>query len=272
MATTAQPIKVDGVDYPSKTAAIMALSDRGAPQSEIARKIGITINSVGSVVSQQKRKRAKANPTPEATPGLWTPEKAKKVRRLFGKTMILIAEAVQVPPAELLTYVLHGVIPPSQAVSGVDDIRWTGNQAPSPGSGPGQPQLPAPGADDAQILPREVFEQPDTDPPADFVEGDDLVEPGRDDDEAELAALAAEQEEVAPAPAPRFQAPAADPRPVAQAVRGEVRLIDETGRYLHESLEGMTTNPRFAWKGDAAKLKAVQNRLPHTRHLDVVAV
>ena len=47
--------------------------------------------------------------------------------------------------------------------------------------------------------------------------------------------------------------------------------MDELGRYLHESLDGMTTNPRFAWKGGADKVKIVQGRLPHLRQLDVVA-
>jgi len=261
MRGSPKPLTIDGVDYVSKTAAIMTFSALGMPQREIAIKVGCTINSVGSVVSAKKKAAAKASGAPETMPGLWTPEKRDKVRRLFGQTMILIADAVQVPPAELLTYVLHGAIPPSQAIKDPGDIRWTGEQQ----------QLPAPPADDepdAQILPREAFEASDTDP--DIVEADDLVvEPDRDEDEAELARLAAlEEPEVAPPAPARF--PAADPGPVAEPPVGAwlYRLKNEMGEYLHKSGKGMTRALPSAWTGTSQQLEEILKRHPHLKELD----
>lgn len=281
-AAQRQPVHVEGIDYPTKTAAIMALHSRNTlSHSQIAALVGTDTGSVGAVISQQRRKAARANGDASAMPGLWTPEKRDKVRRLFGRTMVLIADSVQVPPAELLTYVLHGVIPPSQAIRDPGDIRWN-----TPKDGV-QVQLPAPPdrlakvVDDyfdrqeedvapagSEMLPREAFEGSDTDP--DVVDADHMVEPGREDDEAELARLAAlEAGEVAPPAPERFQEQAPDTGPVEElVVVWQYRLKNEVGEYLHKSGKGMTRNIDAAWKGPSQQLEEILKRHPHLKELD----
>lgn len=220
----AQAVEVDGKSYPTKTAAIMALASLNLSHSEIGKKIGSSTGSVGAVISQQRKKAARDNGRLDSLPNTWTAEKRDKVRRLFGTTMVYIAEAVQVPADELLTYVLHGVVPPSQAVRLPEDIKWV----------PPRVQLPAPpvleapthcmdcaqplvgsymlcGRTDAPYagarcldcfgksqcciaLGDDCSTVVTIDPPApdepEHVDADDMVvEPDRDDDEAALAAL-----------------------------------------------------------------------------------
>lgn len=130
--TRMQPV----AGYPSKMAAAVALRASGLDFEQIAERINSTPGSVRASLRDAK-KQALAAPSakPDATPGIWTPEKREKVRRLYGKTLIMIAEAVAVPADELLRYVIHGVVPPSQRIRSDAEIEW---------QDPDQLQLPAP--------------------------------------------------------------------------------------------------------------------------------
>jgi|GEM_PF-5848043 hypothetical protein len=266
----AQPVAIDGVTYPSKQAASYALRERGLDWQTIVDKVGTTLDGA-KVGHRTERKRLAGQPghSPELQPGIWTPEKRDKVQRLFGLTMIEIADAVAVPPAELLKYVLHGVVPPSQAVRDISDIDWRG------AANVPQAQLapPAePGRDDDDMQPPAICR----------VEPSD--ERDREDDEAEIAALAAhgpmESAIMAPeapaVPAARFQPPAtpAPARPVAQPgklipVAGGlfpagciVRLVRDDGQYLHESLQAFTKKIEHAWDGTRQQFDAVKAQMP----------
>lgn len=113
----AQPV----AGYRSKGEAIAALHDKGLAPHMIARQLGTTVGAVHVVMAQRRRraqglplKYPKVKPVAAATRdtrGLWTPEKLDKARSLFGKTMLYIAEALQVPPAELLAYAVNGTLP-----------------------------------------------------------------------------------------------------------------------------------------------------------------
>lgn len=266
----AQAINIDGVEYPSKMAAAYALfEEQGWTAPQVGTRLDMKTQAVHTAVAKVRKKLR--NEAPATAKAQWTPEKRDKVRRLFGKTMVHIADAVQVPAAELLRYVLHGVVPPSQDIKNPDDIRWSEGQAPQIERLALLPAHP----------PAQAFEQFD-----EAIDADHLVEPDREDDEAELARLDAEDasdkiesptviQEPPAAPASRFQDPAPAPaRTVAGsgvAAPAEVLcLVDEMGRYLHESLDGMTTNPRYAWKGGQDKLTKIQKQLPHLRQLDAV--
>lgn len=97
--------------YGSKTEAVLALRAQGFKTKEIAEKVGSTAKSVDQLLYNHRKKAARESGNAD-TRGIWTPEKIDKARRLFGKTMIYIAEALQVPADELLHYALDGEIPP----------------------------------------------------------------------------------------------------------------------------------------------------------------
>lgn len=185
--------------YPSKKAAIRALHDNGMTPFMIAKQIGSTVDSVYVTISALRReaKAAGAAPSPRSktgpkqataaepdTRGIWTPEKLTRARRLFGKTMIYIAEALQVPADELLRYALNGTLPPIGTGQRLGDLlaQMAENGAPLPSD---MPALPA----------------PETPP-----------QPSREDDEAELAALenATEAEEPDDGAVQRINAVSAD--------------------------------------------------------------
>jgi hypothetical protein len=96
----------------------------------------------------------------------------------------------------------------------------------------------------------------------------------RDEDEAELARLAAEDPdpEVLPQPVSRFPAPKAPassvPAPRLIPPGGiypgqhEVRLVREDGKWLHESLGGFTDKVKHAWQGDRTLFETVKARMP----------
>lgn len=252
---TAQPV----LGYPSKGAAIDALFLSGMKPNYIAIEVGTTPASVRSRIKEQRklgllppgrrpgRKTIEVRAAIDAgrdTRGIWTPEKLEKARRLFGKTMLYIAEALQVPPKELLEYGLKGVLPPmgeGQRVAQLLEDRSQQTAEPQPIE---QPVVPAP-------------EQ----------------SPDRDDDEAELARLAALEDEdnadqrTKPQPvvsrADEKPAPAAPPRtPAAPDPGHEYYLTDEAGQWLHESLEALTKNRKYAWKGTTKKIALVLQRMP----------
>ncbi len=104
-------------------------------------------------------------------------------------------------------------------------------------------------------------------------------EPDREDDEAELARLAAEDDvsepapqEVPAAPVSRFPDPApakADgPAPRLIPPGGifpaghEVRLIRADGKYLHESLQDFTDKAKYAWSGTRLQYDTIKARMP----------
>ena len=242
--TRGEVVTVDGVTYASKRAASWALHELGWGVTTIAAGIGSTVAAVDVAIRAERRKRGlpprakhgaqMVRPALVSADSAWSESKIDKAVQLYSACLDLVAEKLAVPRGELEKLWIRGQRPP--------------------------------------MPPLEIGDCVDVEPED---------EPSRDDDEAELARLAAlegddESEEVAdpepaaPFPAPGPVAPAAQASPPVAAA-GQFRLIDETGRFLHESLDGMTTNPRFAWKGDAGKLKAVRQRLPHTRQLDAVS-
>lgn len=103
--------------YASKREAIAALDAQGLGIRDIARQIGSTSAAVR--VELRRRKRAAL----EAGPGIWTPEKIDKARRLFAKTMGYIAKALKVPPDELVRYVFEGEIPPMGTAGRIGALR-----------------------------------------------------------------------------------------------------------------------------------------------------
>lgn len=240
--------------FPSKGAAVWALTEQGKKIPEIAQLIGGTVHSAEMALYNERKKRQRAGDAQaEPTPGLWTPEKLAKAHRLFGKTIILIAEALQVPAAELLAYGLKGVIPPmgekQRVAQLIDEVS---NGEPKPEVEPPL-QLPAPA-------------------------------PSREDDEAELARLEAEERSGGiadsadpgakknPVPASGARIEGGRPHPMATPIGGSIeprfRLKNELGEFLHESESGMTTNPRLAWSGRSEQLEKLLQKKRHLRKLD----
>lgn len=281
--------------HPTKRAAIAAMWNADVATAEIARRCDTTVKSVLANIHKMRkqgktlksrsggRPQIKEAPASSAkdTRGIWTPEKLDKARRLFGKTMVYIADALQVPAKELLEFGLKGVIPPM-----------------------GKPQRVAQLLEDRRQEP--PIEEDEFPPPA----GD---EPSRDDDEAELLQLeeATDEEELTggdgdrgsagldpddggPGPAvapsiagalrvaPRFEQtaegddaeeeapPATEPPAAAGAEKPRrYRLTDGAGRYLLDPPEkGMTLNRALAWSGSAADMELLFKRLPALKDLD----
>lgn len=298
MRGSSQPV----AGFASKTEAIRAMHAQGMTPFMIADKIGSTPGSVSERIRQLKKAEAgevkpkppkaakpkpeKVKPVKEATRdtrGIWTPEKLKKAHRLFGKIMIYLAEALQVPADELLEYGLKGVMPPMGEKQRVAQLVDREQQQPE------QPATPSP--EPEPPVPLAMLPPPTWEP---SIDADHLIEPepSRDDDEAELAALDAEDAEndddvsghglgagnaadggEAPAAAPGVEAggqPEGEsrnpiPPPAARhepQLGHEYYLTDEAGQWLHESLEALTKNKRFAWKGTTKKIEVVFKRMP----------
>lgn len=219
MAGTPQPV----AGYASKTEAIKALHALGMTPFMIAQQIGSTADAVSERLRQLRRaagdssqKRPTPKPKaskPQAEPdnrGIWTPEKIEKAHRLFGKTMLLIAEALQVPPKELIAYGLKGVIPPMgkpQRVAQLLEQKLENARTDEAGAPAGRDghhgdidrtyllaaPSPEPGAADAdagasQDAAKEEETAAETEPAAAPPHAA-AVEPAREDDEAELAEL-----------------------------------------------------------------------------------
>lgn len=287
--------------FPNKTEAIKAFHAQGMTPFMIAERIGSTPASVSERLRQLRRdagdgtdkryaangggkkrpgqrtraERAEANAKRD-TRGIWTPEKLEKARRLFGKTMLYIAEALEVPPMELMEYGLKGVLPPmgegQRVAQLLEDLSNRENDngtaalradVPETADGPAAAEPAA--ADPAG---QESMAAPAADPLG------EEVEPDREDDEAELARLAevededdadkgSEPEPVTPR-ADEKPAPAATPRatPTAPEPGHQYYLTDEAGQWLHESLEALTKNRKYAWKGTTKKIAIVLQRMP----------
>jgi hypothetical protein len=179
------------------------------------------------------------------TRGIWTPEKLSKAHRLFGKTMLMIAEALEVPPKELLEYGLKGVLPPM---------------------GKGQRV--------AQLLEDHSGEQPP--PPEDpAIVAERRRHQAAIDAELEADELRLERESDAgkliqgePIAEDQFPPPAVPPEPEPEAPR-RYRLTDGAGRYLLNPPEkGMTLNRALAWVGSPKAMEDLFRRLPATKELD----
>jgi hypothetical protein len=243
--------------YPSKTDAVVALKAQKLDWPTIAEAVGTTVVSAKALWQSGKKRGVlpippPANPAPD-TRGIWTTEKLDRARRLFGKTMLYIAEALEVPPLELMQYGLKGVLPPMGKGQRVAQLLEHDDKEPAGGTGAASIALPAPaGASDR-------------------------------DDEAELAAMADQDEEeihnadnpvradvrAAPQTEPEPEAPAAQVASPARIEPGHLyRLTDGAGRYLHESLDGLTANRQFAWRGTTKQLDKVLQQRPNFRTLD----
>lgn len=314
---SAQPF----LGYPTKREAVVALYLQGLMPHMIVEKTGLTTGAVTGHISLHRRAQKAAGgaaPAPAATPavkrpgrktlaeraeanaardtrGIWTPEKLEKARRLFGQTMLYIAEALEVPPKELLEYGLKGVLPPmgeGQRVAALledlsqerDDARSDAQsssefpalappaaaEAPTGGSG----SAAAPGDPEAAAAEHPAGHPP---PQPAAAEAPDL-EPDRDDDEAELARLAALEDEDAdiddttdPQPEQEDETgtAVAPPAPSPEPPR-RYRLSNELGEFLHESGHGMTRNPRIAWSGTPIEIEALRRKKPQCKQLDEV--
>jgi hypothetical protein len=276
--------------HPNKTEAIKAFHAQGMPPFMIAEKVGSTPASVSERLRQLRRaagddsdkrlngnkrpgrktlaERAEANAARD-TRGIWTPEKLEKARRLFGKTMILIAEALEVPPKELLEYGLKGVLPPmgeGQRVAQLVASR-------EPGTGASH------FASDGQEQTGETAANQESKEPETLALPAPEVEPDRDDDEAELARLAEVEDEddadddppsePQPEPVNETGPSVAPPAPAAEAPR-RYRLTNELGEFLHESGHGMTRNPRLAWSGTPIEIEQMRRKKPQIKQLDEV--
>lgn len=269
MAQPKQPV----AGYPSKGEAIIALHLQGLTPFMIAEKTGSTPGAVTQTIRVHKKKLEAAsageapaqkkkpgrkpkaapianNERPEATPGIWTPEKLAKARKLFGKTMIMIAEALQVPAAELLAYGLNGVLPPMGEKQRLGQLL----SAMAEGRAPDALALPAP-ISEPEI--DQVFlgniEKPDDGP-------------SRDDDEAELAALDEEDEdgEQSSEGAPAAEA-ADEPAPGPRLYR----LTRDGGiNYLHKNGISLTRDKAMAWQGTASDMEKLFKRSPEWREID----
>lgn len=238
----ATSLSIDGVSYASVRAAARALHARGLDNPAMAVKLGVTASRVPTILTQcgLKSHRTQAPAAPTASETAWTENKVETAVRLFSACLEEVARHLAVPSTELRDLWVKGR----------------------------QPALPAPiviSPPAYEPPPREAFE------PA---EGD---EPDRDDDEAELARLQAEEEtelkpEAPAEPVSRFPAPAvaASPIPAPRLIPPgglfpaghEVRLKRADGKYLHESLQGFTDKVKYAWCGPRLQYDTIKARMP----------
>lgn len=265
--------------FARKKAAVAALFAQGAKPSDIATRIGTTPAAVHVTIKKLRKAgelppsahpRSKAQPPSKvgAEPGQWTGEKRDKVRRLFGRTMILIAEAVDVPPAELLKFVLHGVIPPSQKIVEDTDIGWRD-----------RPQLEAPPAPSA-AEPPEPDEEPAPPAPAELHQVRDALEQlqqaadARDADAVTTEAIAETQAHVEAAIASAQELPplrdASSELTPGEPAPTSYRLQHEDGQFLRKDGIGLTRDLGKAWKGTAQQCERIFKRLPQWKELDQV--
>ncbi len=282
MAVTAEVARRQ-LGEPSKQVQAYAMHLEGRSVETIAEKLHSTPASIRYMIREERKKLAALPPASSN----WSEDRIAKAVRLFDACLAEVASALDVPPAELRALWVRGVRPSPPIAAPVQPVApppaGNENEADTPPLGTNAPVAPEPGDEDlppAGMSLGQAFNQDDD----------------READEAELARLAAlEGEEAdgtpqlqangdfisnakaeAPAAVPvaRFPAPV-DTGPVAASVKDDpsqlVWLMDDQDRYLHESLDGFTTNPRFAWKQPRSKVKAVLGRMPHFKNLDVVA-
>lgn len=251
--------------YPSKLDAAIGLAAKGLKAKDIAARIGSTEGSVYEMLRKHRKQACGGQPKsakpktskPEAAPqpGIWTQEKIDKARRLFGKTMIYIAEALQVPADELLHYALDGEIPPMGKAQRIGMLR---NRISAPPSGPGQP-----GGDPG---PTGLSKEQEPSAPlllaAPALNSDAPDEPDVVDAAGGNSAAPAPNSPETASPLPRAE------MPMAATVQQRFRLRDETGQYLHEHERGMTRIAKFYWRGTEAQIASLMRKKPHLRHLE----
>lgn len=289
--------------YTNKTEAIRALAAQGLTPFMIAEQIGSTPGSVSERIRQLKRidagdvkpkaakpKASKVKPVKEATRdtrGIWTPEKLAKARRLFGKIMIYVAEALEVPADELLEYGLKGVVPPMGEKQRVAQL-----QEPQPPFRPEYPdgpqgmaqapaaanqllQLAPPAQDQAAIDADQEEQEPiELDRAADEAElaAIELEEPYDDDGSGHgvETGIAAPAAQAAGEPAGKGSDPVTPPAPVAEAPR-RYRLKHWTGQFVenfNKSGLTLTRNRALAWVGTAPDMEEAFKVLPELKDLD----
>lgn len=292
--------------FPNKKAAILALSAEGRPNDYIAQRTQSTAHTVAKVLRDARRDagqgRNKGQRGPGPAPdnrGIWTPEKLEKAHRLFGKTMLYIAEALQVPADELVAYGLKGVIPPmgrAQRVAQLledhtrqaegerdGDVDAAGADECAAGSvggaGDDDAAAAALGHDDSGVglepakpgaLHREARSDhsggggsaADAAPAAEGRAGGDAAAGAA---EAPAAAVAAEDPAVGPeaVPAPvAARGPSTAPLIADTEIAGEVHLRSWDGQRLHVNGRVLTRIPRFYWRGSRAAAEAMRAKAP----------
>ncbi|HYI27582.1 MAG TPA: hypothetical protein VD863_06990 [Bradyrhizobium sp.] len=244
MSGRAQPVP----GYPSKTAAVLALTLAGDTPPAIATTIGSTPGSVqqlqsvlrsegklppkpGRTASGRSAQKMRTD-SPGDTRGIWTPEKLTKARRIFGRTVVMVAEALQVPAEELLSVFISGRLPPvgkrqrlGQLLSGLQ-LGGAPEQAPAVAV---QLALPKP------ALPKPLLPVIEPAPPT-----------------------------VTPSAAPVAATPQPDLDMLARAGVTRFRLRAPDGSFLNGDCDGMTRNRTNAWRGSrgaVGKVKRVHARL-----------
>lgn len=126
---------------------IYEMTDQGASAMDIARRLGCSRNNVYHHL--KKRAAATAEPAPERRRG-WDEAKRDKAIRLYQAIVVMVAEALDVPPAELLSFWSKGKLPPERgAVSEiegasvpVDHPGETGGGVTVPRAAPALPSAP----------------------------------------------------------------------------------------------------------------------------------
>jgi hypothetical protein len=263
--------------FPSKTAAVADCLDRGVTKPKaIADETGVPLSSVYSLLSQIRQRRKLADiraghaADVEPTPGLWTPEKLSKARRLFGTTMIFIAEALQVPPAELLAYGLKGVIPPMGKGQRIGQLLSDLAMEAEPPADPAEAEplaLPAPDEDERAADEALLAKMEDGD--AELDDGDDVqpapeADPGGEEEGASGTGTAALEGTLPPVDGDE----PVEPHAIAvAAATARFKLRTEAGEYLHDHERGMTRLTRFIWRGTAQEVRSLKRKKPHFRNL-----
>lgn len=291
--------------FPNKKAAILALSAEGRPNDYIAQRTKSTADTVATVLQKARRDagegRNKGQRGPGPAPdnrGIWTPEKLQKAHRLFGKTMLYIAEALEVPADELVAYGLKGVIPPMGRAQRVAQLLEDHTRQ-AEGDGDGDVDAAggdvaagdvAGGGDRSSAADGDGADRPDA--AGAEADGPGAAETGAIEGDAAGAAEGRAGGDAAAGPA---EAPAAADAPgvrsaddelsrlapVAAAVdpvaaggpsiapliadteiEGEVHLRSWDGQRLHVNGRVLTRIPRFYWRGSRAAAEAMRLKAP----------
>lgn len=270
--------------FPSRRAAIAAWWNDDVLTAEISRRLGVDRTTVYSAVYKMrkagtflKQRNEDGGPPAQAdTRGIWTPQKLDRARRLFGKTMLYIAEALQVPAKELMEYGLKGVIPPmgeGQRVAQLLEHHAAAAES--------EPTREDDEADLAALDEEEDDGARELEIEYHVAGGDGLVGGGNDGGAGApvVASAIANALRIAPRTgepeaAEEEEAPAAsagaEPEPAAPGEKPRrYRLTDGAGRYvLAAPGKGMTLNRAMAWTGDAKEIEALFKQWPTLKELD----
>ncbi len=259
--------------YPSKKDAAIGFAASGLAVEAIAERLGSTAGNVRFWIR---------NGVPVTA---WTAERRSKARRLFARTIRLIAEAMAVTPHALCSDGLKGVVAPlGRTAEGVhallQSMAYEGIEVPAGPFPEGEAQELAP------IEAEDAADDGDDEPDADFNGDDSAV--------LTLDGWAGDGDDVTAEAVDKVRARAADAlagadlervdgidivverktsSPPPDQVRGfggqeadrsgsRYALKNANGEFLHEHEGGFTRLPRFIWRGTADELAALKAAKP----------